>query len=232
MTDRHLQPGKFLHEHFQRRMQLRKKKEQQQPLQQPSPQPRDQSRQLRKKILQLLKIPHQPHLLHQALRKAREQGISSRNVCDSRGIPFICVATQHSQGNTQNLKLLVSFGASVHAVDRFDGNTPLHIAVTLRFAKVVEYLLSCGADPNAVDARGRTPLMISSFKQYDHLHWVLQEQGGADVEQQCHGGSTSLAWSSHGVHPGTMEDPFLDNDGVQEKKVGVDPLTTRMHMRY
>jgi hypothetical protein len=227
-------PGTFLHEHFQRRSTISKRKKLKSAtetisttatLAKKTPQSTSPMH-LKENILKHL-ITYNPHHLHQALRKARSNGVSSRNMVDRTGVPLICIATNHCNGQEGTIKLLITFGASANAMDRYDGLTPLHIATANRYTKVVEYLLSCGADPNAADARGRTPLMIASFKKFDHLQYVLQGFGKAAADLEDHNGSSALSWSSHGVHPGTMIDPFLDYDGKQEKKLGL-----RMHMRY
>jgi ankyrin repeat protein len=232
-------PGKFLREHFQRRIEIQKKKNgmtkneasSNSPIKKTSSKKPPTSIELKKTILQFLE-ENNPHRLHQALRNARSNGVNTKNMVNRAGVPFISIATSHCDGKKSTIKLLISFGASIHAVDRYDGQTPLHIAASKRFTAVVEYLLSCGANANAKDARGRTPLMIAAFKKFDHLQWLLQDEGGADADMEDIKGSSTVAWSSHGVHPGTMADPFLDNDGIQEKKLGINRLKTRMHMRY
>ena len=39
--------------------------------------------------------------------------------------------------------------------------TPLHVAIALGHAHLVPLLLDHGADPNAVDDEGRTPLQVA-----------------------------------------------------------------------
>jgi ankyrin repeat protein len=41
---------------------------------------------------------------------------------------------------------------------RYHGATPLHYAVKAGFVGTIQVLLEHGADPNALDDRGRTPL--------------------------------------------------------------------------
>jgi len=62
-----------------------------------------------------------------------------------------------SSGDLATIKTLVESGISVDSVD-YDKRTPLHVAVAARDVAIVEYLLSKGANPNAVDRFGGTPI--------------------------------------------------------------------------
>ena len=57
------------------------------------------------------------------------------------------------------VKLWVERGASLTALD-VHGNMPLHIAVIVRSSAIVEYLLEKGADPQARNREGKTPLSL------------------------------------------------------------------------
>jgi hypothetical protein len=69
--------------------------------------------------------------------------------------------------------LLVRWGAEVDAID-YDGRSPLMLAARVQPAEIVQALLDLGADANAVNATGATP-----------LHYALwSEEGRGDVVRQ------------------------------------------------
>jgi len=59
-------------------------------------------------------------------------------------------------GQVEIARLLVSRGADVKSVNRRSGETALHFAVTK--VDMITFLVANGADLNALDHQGRTPL--------------------------------------------------------------------------
>ena len=231
----HRRPGAFLRNHFRRRITNAKNRQKNSKSEYlPHPTPREDSHptdsiQLRRTVLTHILTPN-PRFLHQALRSCRAAGVSTRKSCDEIGAPYICLAAQHCGGVESNLKLLVSFGASVNECDKFDGTTALHHATSKNYPHVVSYLLETGAHPNAPDARGRTPLMIAARKKFDHLSFLLQKHG-ADADIRDERKNNSKSWGAHGVEK-KSHDPYLDNDGELERKLGVTKRLMKAHMRY
>lgn len=93
-------------------------------------------------------------------------------------------------------ELLIAHGADCRARNR-RGAEPLHYAAdTNRWnpeaqAETIEYLLSIGADPNAVDSSGVTPLLRAVRTRSSPAVRALLD-GGADPIQPNKSGSTPL----------------------------------------
>ncbi len=88
--------------------------------------------------------------------------------------------------------MLIEKGANIQAAlseghsSRCAGETPLHFANSLEMATL---LLKAGADPNAKDADGRTPLFCSNVHENPAIVSALI-QAGADVNARVASGST------------------------------------------
>jgi ankyrin repeat protein len=87
--------------------------------------------------------------------------------------------------NQGALRAVAEGTGAVHATESLGGGerglTPLHSCVGYGDVDVVRTLVECGADPNARDALGRTPLMLACFEM-DRLRMIGErEAAGLEV---------------------------------------------------
>src|SRR5579883_2936403 len=81
-----------------------------------------------------------------------------------------------------------------------EGQTPLHLAAWGGYAQIIRLLLEAGADPNAQDNSGATPLchMTGWCTRADIVDLLLAH--GADIDLPDHDGASPLAWSASLIH--------------------------------
>jgi ankyrin repeat protein len=119
------------------------------------------------------------------------------NARDQRGQTALHKAVIFDSPDHKAMRALLKRGANIK-LQGDDGGTPLHLAAWLSRASSVEALLAAGADPNARDQLGQTPLHHASTPQPTAspenaaraIH--LLAASGADADAHAANGDTPL----------------------------------------
>ena len=94
--------------------------------------------------------------------------------------PDISIHKAVEEGNIEAVKKFLAAGIDVNAKAFITGSTPLHIAAT---KEVVELLIAKGADVNAKDEDGDTPLDWADRRNQTATTALLREHGGKTGEE-------------------------------------------------
>ncbi|XP_038137296.1 myotrophin [Cyprinodon tularosa] len=78
------------------------------------------------------------------------------------------------------------------------GGKPIHVAADFGQSELIDYLLSKGADINALDKHGFTPLLLACFEDHYSAAKLLIEKG-ADKNQKAPDGTAPRDASSADV---------------------------------
>ncbi len=125
------------------------------------------------------------------------------------------------QGHWRVCKFLLQHGADVNRPLDDTGETPLHAALCktdrLVYDRVLEVLLSCGADPNVATkhgaetggfmrdcrTKGETPLhRAAAFGEVETISLLIN--AGSVIDAKDMNGDTPLAWASWYLRPDTI----------------------------
>ena len=127
----------------------------------------------------------------EAVKAALDAGTDA-NAKDDKGSTLLNLATRY--GHLDVARLLVERGADLK-VRSPAGGFPIHSAVQPpKDPGFVRFLLEQGADPNATDQRGRTPIFYAATNGGQEAPAVVAElvKGGADVMARAPDGQTPL----------------------------------------
>jgi ankyrin repeat protein len=102
-----------------------------------------------------------------------------------------------AQGEITTVELLLDAGVPVTAVDPARGVTALHNAAAQGHQRLVEKLIELGAEVNASDWMGATPLTVAAFYCRVPVMQTLLK-AGADVNVQPKKGPTALIAAIYG----------------------------------
>ncbi len=80
------------------------------------------------------------------------------------------------------------------------GNTALHLAVNLGATEIVRILLSAGADVNALNLSGKSPVQLAAKNGAEEVFMQLFK-GGADLQGRDPGGNNLLHLACAGTEP-------------------------------
>ncbi|EHK45733.1 hypothetical protein TRIATDRAFT_317874 [Trichoderma atroviride IMI 206040] len=108
------------------------------------------------------------------------------------GETVLCCAVQ---GNLKDMvQLLIKAGSDTEACGWRDDMTPLLEAATSGYKHLIDMLLEKGADIEAMNKLGRTPLICAM--RYDHVDVALQLiEKGSNIEAMDKEGQTPLMWA-------------------------------------
>jgi ankyrin repeat protein len=117
------------------------------------------------------------------LKELLTSGADANLLDGTAGLHALDQAAIH--GRPEIAELLIAFGADLNAKDSLYGGTPLHYAVSYfldaskTHSNVVRVLIDNGADVNATDSHGLTPLSLArrNFPNAGLLHNMLLEAG-------------------------------------------------------
>lgn len=131
------------------------------------------------------------------------------NNANAEGVTPLCRAVM--RGHNDMIGLLLDAGARLDQRDRHYDRTELHWATIKGNTPAVEMLLDHGADVNAVDRPGRTPLYYAGRYGHRDVAEFLAERGGAASDLVENYGRSQLL--DHDMDPGEAVVWYLGNCG-------------------
>jgi ankyrin repeat protein len=104
------------------------------------------------------------------------------------GFTPLSIVVKKAKKPVELIDLLISNGSDIEAKSQI-GLTPLHCAIIIQNLELVKYLISKGANPNAVDEDGASCLMLALLSNDDsqsrRLYWPFHDIAGGAKKQVC-----------------------------------------------
>jgi truncated hemoglobin YjbI/ankyrin repeat protein len=125
-----------------------------------------------------------PEIAPLLARAGASAGVGTGGERSGDWVRMSCTGNQSRKDNPAFVASLLHYGARVD--DRYNGATPMHYVVKAGFVETIRVLLEHGADAEALDDRGRTP-----------LDWVRQAARSVDRDAVRH----ALSGRSHATTP-------------------------------
>ncbi|MEE6506058.1 hypothetical protein FKM82_007484 [Ascaphus truei] len=113
---------------------------------------------------------------------------------------------EEEEGEVSAIADLICQGASLGAQTDRTGETALHLAARYARADAAKRLLDAGADPNAQDHTGRTPLHASVASDAQGVFQILIRNRSTDLDARMGDGSTALILAARLAVEGMVEE--------------------------
>lgn len=139
----------------------------------------------------------QARALHDAARAGNPEAIRAALAqgADINESDFITGAPLHIavlEGQLEAVEILIDNGADLEAEDELSGGHPLHLAAALGRTEILTLLVARGADPEARDAKGRTPLILSTIAGHAGAVEALLDSSTDPDASEPYQGTTAL----------------------------------------
>ena len=149
-----------------------------------------------------------------ATRALLDAGVTLDDRDDEPGMHPIQLATRPGPETASLVGLLLEQGAPPDPPAARSGNRALHLAVAMADPEVVQLLLDAGADPNARNRDGETPLIWAAQGGRGDVATLLLDRG---ADPEIRGGRqewTALSWAEASGHTEVAE--LLRGHGASE----------------
>ncbi len=168
-------------------------------------------------------------------RKTYQETITQANI----NLFFAIQKSNRPQKNTtkvekrlKKVKKYLSRGADINAKDANSGNnTPLHTAVDANNLKLIELLLSMGADVSSTNSDDKTPLAIAEDKGRGDIVRLLEEKGNFQLNKKASVGEDPTS-DQQIQKRGHQTDHEKDAQGSAKKKPKTSHYTNQTGSNY
>ncbi|KAL1279851.1 hypothetical protein QQF64_014451 [Cirrhinus molitorella] len=125
--------------------------------------------------------------------------VDLRNKSGYTAVMLASLTAVESPGDMKVVQQLMELG-DVNACVGQVGQTALHLAVRHGRVPMVRLLLEQGADPNAQDHAGTTPLISACDRGHVNIVQILLEEANCDVNLKDKGGRSALSLATQASH--------------------------------